>query len=249
GEALTPADVRLLDELARQAGLAAHAVRLAADLQKARERLVLAREEERRRLRRDLHDGVGPTLASISQRIDIARHLVSRDPDAAIAQLGNLKTQIKSTIADIRRVVYALRPPALDELGLVSALREYIMQLQGAQSIQISLEAPTDLPELSAAVEVAAYRIILEALTNVERHACAQTCLVRLELVDGRSLHIAISDDGRGLPDDYRAGVGIISMRERAAELGGEWTITTRISGGTRVSIQLPLETSGTALA
>ena len=124
GEAFTPADLRLLDELARQAGLAAHAIRLATNLQQAR-------EEERRRLRRDLHDGVGPTLASLSQRIDTACHLVSHDPDAAIALLGNLKTKVKSTIADIRRVAYALRPPVLDELGLVPAIREHAMQLQG----------------------------------------------------------------------------------------------------------------------
>jgi two-component system NarL family sensor kinase len=234
--------MRLLDELARQAGLAAHAVRLATDLQKARERLVLAREEERRRLRRDLHDGVGPTLASLSQRIDTACHLVSRDPDAAIALLGNLKTQIKSTISDIRRVVYELRPPVLDELGLVSAIREHVMQLQEGNSLHVSVEAPADLPPLPAAVEVAAYRIALEALTNVERHAHAQHCLVRLELSVERSLYLSIIDDGCGLPGDYHAGVGITSLRERVAELGGACTITAKAPGGTCVSVRLPLK-------
>jgi len=242
GEAFTPADMRLLDELARQAGLAAHAVRLATELQKARERLVLAREEESRRLRRDLHDGVGPTLASLSQRIDTACHLVSRDPDAAIVLLGNLKVQIKSTIGDIRRVVYALRPPVLDELGLVSAIREHVLQRSEANSLHISVEAPADVPLLPAAVEVAAYRIILEALTNVERHAYAQHCLVRLELADERCLRLSIVDDGRGLPDDYHAGVGITSMRERVAELGGEFTIIAKPGGGSHVQVRLPLK-------
>ena len=242
GETFTPADVRLLDELARQAGLAAHAVRLATDLQKARERLVLAREEERRRLRRDLHDGVGPTLASLSQRIDTACHLVKSDPEAAIAQLCNLKVQVRSTVADIRRVVYALRPPVLDELGLVSAIHEHVMRLQGINGLHISVEAPADVPPLPAAVEVAAYRIALEALTNVERHAHAQHCLVRLELAGGQSLGLSISDDGRGLPGDYQAGVGIASMRERAAELGGDCTLTAQPGGGTSVQVRLPLK-------
>ena len=242
GETFTPADLQLLDELTRQAGLAAHAVKLATDLQKARERLVLAREEERRRLRRDLHDGIGPTIASLSQRIDTACHLVPHDPDAAIALLHNLKTQVKATIADIRRVVYALRPPILDELGLISAIREHAMQLQEGNGLRVSVEAPVDLPLLPAAVEVAAYRIILEALTNVEHHAQAQQCLVRLEVTREQLLYFSIIDDGRGLPDDYRAGVGISSMRERVAELGGKCTITAEMKEGTRVDVWLPLK-------
>jgi signal transduction histidine kinase len=242
GETFTPADVRLLDELARQAGLATHAVRMATDLQKARERLVLAREEERRRLRRDLHDGVGPTLASLSQRIDTASHLIKSDPDAAIAQLNNLKVQVRSTLADIRRVVYALRPPVLDELGLVSAIREHVTHLQGVNGLSISVDAPADVPELSAAVEVAAYRIALEALTNVERHAHARHCLVRLELASEQFLCLSISDDGRGLPGDYQAGVGIASMRERTAELGGDCALTAEPGGGTHVQVRLPLK-------
>ncbi|GHO47675.1 GAF domain-containing sensor histidine kinase [Ktedonospora formicarum] len=242
GETFTPADIRLLDELARQAGLAAHAVRLATDLQRARERLVLAREEERRRLRRDLHDGVGPTLASLSQRIDTACHLVKSDPDTAIAQLNNLKAQVKSTVADIRRVVYALRPPVLDELGLISAIHEHVMHLQGVNGLHISVEAPADVPPLPAAIEVAAYRIVLEALTNVERHAHAQHCFVHLELASEQSLSLLISDDGRGLPGDYQAGVGIASMRERAAELGGDCTLSSQPGGGTSVQVRLPLK-------
>jgi len=242
GEAFTPADQHLLDELARQAGLAAHAVCLATDLQKARERLVLAREEERRRLRRDLHDGIGPTLASLSQRIDTAAHLISRDPEAAIAQLGTLKTQIKSTIADLRRVVYTLRPPVLDELGLISAIQEHVMHLQEVHSLRVTVEAPGDVPELSAAVEVAAYRIILEALTNVERHAHAQHCFVNLSFPDERSLCLTIVDNGCGLPGAYHVGVGITSMRERATELGGECMITSQPESGTRVQVRLPLK-------
>jgi signal transduction histidine kinase len=249
GETFSPADLRLLDDLARQAGVAAHAVRLTtdlqrltADLQRSRERLVTAREEERRRLRRDLHDGLGPTLASLAQRLDTARILVARDPDAAVALLGDLKIQVKATITDIRRLVYALRPPALDELGLVSAIREHIAHYNQPNEIHVSMDAPERLPPLPAAVEVAAYHIALEALTNVARHANAQTCRIRLSLANG--LCLEITDDGGGLPEGFRAGVGLTAMRERAVELGGECRIESGPAHGTRVWAWLPLPPS-----
>jgi signal transduction histidine kinase len=248
GATFSTADLRLLEDLAHQIGVAVHAVSLTADLQHltidlqhSRERLVIAREEERRRLRRDLHDGIGPTLASLFQRLDTARRLVPHDPDAAILLLDALKGQVKSTIADIRRVVYALRPPVLDELGLVSAIREHATYPQASNGLHIAIEAPEEMPPLPAAVEVAAYRIVLEALTNVERHAHAHTCLVRLELTEVGALRLDITDDGSGLPDPSRMGVGLTSMRERAAELGGECKITSEPTQGTHVWVRLPL--------
>jgi signal transduction histidine kinase len=247
GETFSPADHHLLADLAHQAGVAVHAirlqaqtVRLAADLQRSREHLVTAREEERRRLRRDLHDGVGPTLASLAQRLDAARLLVPHDPDSAVALLGDLKGQVRATIADIRRLVYALRPPILDEFGLVSAIREHAMTYNQSDDLRILVEAPDDLPPLPAAVEVAAYRIALEALTNVARHAQARTCHIRLEHRTRGTFCLEITDDGQGLPDDYRAGVGLTAMRERAAELGGRCTVEPRQPYGTRVSVHLP---------
>jgi signal transduction histidine kinase len=244
GESFSPADRRLLDDLAREAGVAVHAVRLTMDLQHSRERLVTAREEERRRLRRDLHDGLGPTLASLAQRLDTAGILVPRDPDAAVALLGDLKVQVKATITDIRRLVYALRPPALDELGLVSAIGEHAAYYNESNSLRISLEAPERLPPLPAAVEVAAYRIVLEALTNVARHAHAQTCRIRLDITEAPALCLEITDDGGGLPTGYRAGVGLTAMRERAVELGGECRIEPGPTRGTRVWARLPLPPS-----
>jgi signal transduction histidine kinase len=252
GESFSPADRRLLEDLAREAGVAVHAVRLTSDLQRlttdlqrSRERLVTAREEERRRLRRDLHDGLGPTLASLSQRLDTTRILVARDPDAAIVLLDDLKAQVKATIADIRQLVYALRPPALDELGLVSAICEYAALNNQADGLQIFIEAPERLPPLSAAVEVAAYRIVLEALSNVTRHARAATCHVCLDITDTQTLCLDISDDGDGLPVDFYAGVGLTAMRERATELGGEFRVETRQPHGTCVWAWLPLPPTG----
>jgi len=238
GEAFSAADQRLLEQIAHQAGVAAHAVRLTADLQRSRERLVSAREEERRRLRRDLHDELGPTLASLTLRIDAARNLLQHDTDEASRLLSDLKLQMQSTVADIRRLVYDLRPPALDELGLISALEEQATSYSQLHGLHVSLEAPERLPPLSAAVEVAAYRIVLEALTNVVRHAQARTCRICLSLSD--VLCLEIIDDGRGLPQDYHVGVGMASMRERAAELGGVWGIEAATPSGTRVRVRLP---------
>jgi signal transduction histidine kinase len=252
----TAADRHLLDELARHAGIAAHAVRLTDELRRsnahlraARERLVTAREEERRRLRRDLHDGLGPSLAALTLKVGAARKLLPRDQAAADVLLAELGGDIEATVADIRRLVYDLRPPSLDDLGLAGAIRERAAQYgmrNGAdggadqpEAPHILVVAPERLPALPAAVEVAAYRITQEALTNVVRHARAHTCHIRLTLDD--ALHLEISDDGRGLPAERRAGVGLTAMRERAAELGGTCVVEPAPLGGTRVLACLPI--------
>jgi signal transduction histidine kinase len=239
-DALTQPDTRLLQDLTLQIGAAIHAIQLTIDLQRSRERLVSAREEERRRLRRDLHDGLGPTLASLSQRIDTASYLVTQQPEEAIALLQTLKGEVRTTIADIRRLVYALRPPVLDEFGLISAIRDHAIASLQSSGVSIDFIAPEHLPPLSAAIEVAAYRIIEEALTNVVRHARAHQCQISMELAERGDLLITITDDGKGLPDHYQAGVGIRSMRERAEELEGTFAMQTRPTGGTQVRVSLP---------
>jgi signal transduction histidine kinase len=238
GEPLTPADQRLLHDLAPQIGVAVNAVRLTVDLQRSRERLVTTREEERRRLRRDLHDGLGPQLASQTLTLTAARKLLRDDPDAAEALLVNATVHVQEAITDIRRLVYDLRPPALDDLGLIAALREQIAQYQSS-GVSFTLDVPDQLPELSAAVEVACYRIIQEALTNVVRHSHARICTIQIAL--NGVLILEISDDGTGLTAACRPGVGFSSMRERAEELGGSCVIESIPAGGTRVSAQLPL--------
>lgn len=251
GEAFSAADKRLLTDLSHEAGVAVHAVRLNADLQRltvdlqrSRERLVLAREEERRRLRRNLHDGLGPTLAALALTASTVEDLIPSDPLAASRLVAELQNEIRATVGDIRRLAYELRPSTLDELGLVAAIRERANQLSSMQragteaGLQVSVEAPDNLPALPAAIEVAAYRIVQEALTNVTRHAQARTCIVRLSLSD--VLQVEILDDGIGLPAEREAGVGLLSMRERAAELSGTCVIEKRNGSGTRSSAQLP---------
>jgi signal transduction histidine kinase len=239
GESFSPADRRLLEDIAHQAGVAVHAVRLTADLQRSREQLVTAREEERRRIRRDLHDGLGPALASLTLKLDAARNLLTREPSAADALLAELKAQTQSALADIRRLVYDLRPPALDELGLVSAVREHVQQYENVNGLGVAVEGPAHLPLLPAAVEVAAYRIAVEALTNVARHARARSCVIRFALDD--ALRVEIRDDGIGFTPQARVGVGLTSMRERAAELGGTCVVERAPEGGTRVVARLPV--------
>ncbi len=253
-DALTSADLRLLDDLTQQIGAAVHTARLTSDLQaltqdlrRSREHLVTAREEERRRLRRDLHDGLGPMLSAIILKVGLARTLNRRDAEAADALLGQLEIEIESVIGDIRRLVYNLRPPALDELGLIGAIREFVarVSLEAASddaTLTLTVDAPEALPRLSAAVEVATYRIAQEAVTNVVRHAQARTCCVRLR-VNG-ALEIAVSDDGVGIGAAERAGVGLASMRERAEELKGALTIATAQPHGTRIIARLPLAES-----
>jgi two-component system, NarL family, sensor kinase len=247
-ESFSPADRRLVEDLARQVGVAVHAARLTVDLQRSRERLVTAREEERRRLRRDLHDGLGPVLAAQTLKVGSARALYSRTPAAADALLGELETDLGTALVDIRRLVYELRPPALDELGLIGAIREEAAR-SGAQDTRrtaqavglgVTIEAPERLPALSAAVEVAAYRIVQEALTNMLRHAHARTGRVRFSL-DG-AFQVEITDDGVGLPSPRHVGIGLLSMRERAEELGGTCIVERNPAGGTRVLARLPLE-------
>ena len=234
---------RLLRDLARQAGAAVHALRLREDLIRSRERLVIAREEERRRLRQDLHDGLGPSLASIGLRAEAAGETLARDPDHARRLLDDLGGEVQSTLAEVRRIVDGLRPPALDESGLDGAIRIQAARLDGGageSAMTISVEtSPTPLPTLPAGLEVAAFRIVSEALTNAVRHAQARSCRVRLVVAD--EVRIEVADDGRGLPRRITRGAGLDSMQARAAELGGSVRIERRRGGGTVVEARLPL--------
>jgi len=246
-ESFSPEEGRLLEDLAHQIGVAAHAtlltneaIRLSADLQRSRGRLVTAQEEERRRLRRDLHDGLGPQLAGLTMTAEAARDVISTDPELAEELLGDLMERAQDAVSDVRSLVYALRPPALDALGLLGALRAHADH-HNTGGVRVYVESPEELPPLPAAVELAAYRIVFEAVNNAERHADARHCSVDVAL-DGKAgtLCVEITDDGRGLGEDPSTGVGLSSMRERAAELGGSFEIGAGPSGGTRVRACLP---------
>jgi len=225
---LSRRDEELLGDLVRQAAIVARTSRLAEDL-------VGAREEERRRIRRDLHDGLGPALSGVVFQLESARLLVDKDPEAAKSQIAGVSAHVQDVVADVRRLVHDLRPPALDDRGLVGALRQ-----QGERLDPPATVVAGDLDPLPAAVEVAAFRIANEAMTNVARHAGATRCAVRLEVVDS-ALLVEVEDDGVGIAPDARAGVGLVGLRERAAELGGRSEVVCPPAGGTVVRAWLPL--------
>jgi signal transduction histidine kinase len=263
-EAFAGAELALLEHIARQAGVAVYAVRTTDDLRRSRERLVAAREEERRRLRRELHDGLGPALASLTLRLDATTNVVDRDPSAAKAHLRELRRVVEDAIQDLRGIVHALRPPSLDDLGLRAALLEQVRRTEHA-GLEVAFRAPEPIPALPAAVEVVAFRIVQEALANVVQHARARRVWVSVTVAD--RLGVVVEDDGVGIgavvvarsggtrgswPDDAAArahrgvdptrGVGLTSMRERAAEVGGAFAVGPRTGGGTRVEARLPLD-------
>ncbi len=229
-------DRRLLEDLARHAGMAVHNEALTADLTESRQRLVTALEEERRRLRRDLHDGLGPVLTAVGLNIDAARSRLATDATAADQHLNDAREATRQALDAIRRLVHGLRPPALDNLGLVGALELHLIRFSPANCC-VTVHADT-LPRLPAAVEVAAYRIAVEAVTNTIRHTTASACTVRLT-TEGETLIVAICDDGVS-KDPWTPSVGILSMREQARALGGAVTCGPNHNGGTVVA-SLPL--------
>jgi signal transduction histidine kinase len=238
GQQLPAADRALLESLSRPVGATLHARALAAELQRSRAALVAAREEERSRLHRELHDGLGPELATISMLAEVARDVTRADPARAEALLDGLVDRTLHAVSDLRLVVHALRPPALEALGLLGALRSYAAT-HTERGLHVTVDASGGGSPLAAEVEVALYRIAVEAITNVTRHARAQTCVVRLSIEDD-GVALDVYDDGRGLASDHVPGVGLTSMRIRAAELDGHCVVTAGPDGGTHVNARLP---------
>ena len=229
GEPYAPGDVALVEILSAQLALALDAVALATQLQISRGQIVTAREEERRRLRRDLHDGLGPALAGIALTLQAAENTGGPAADDLVS---GARAELQDVVGEIRHIVHGLRPPILDDLGLAAAIRAHADHLA---PLAVELDAP-DLPvRLSAAAELAVYRIATEALTNVVRHAHASTCRVALH-GDGDETVLEITDDGRGLDPGAGPGVGLRSMRERAAELGGQIVLSQASQGGLAVA-------------
>lgn len=222
----------LTTTIATQAGAAA------AELHRSRERLVLAREEERLRLHRDLHDGLGPELAGVALEVGAAAMTTA---DVGLRErLLATQRRLQGMTREVRHIVEDLRPTALDELGLAGALREQADGFARATGMEIVVAVPDDLPTLSAGVQVAAYRIATESLANVVRHSGARRCEVLVRLRDG-DLVVEVNDDGRGPPDPLRRpGNGLRNMRSRAEEVGGLFSFTTSGLGGSSSRALLP---------
>jgi two-component system NarL family sensor kinase len=238
----TGADLDVLRLLSAPVAVAVHATLLAAELQQSRSRAVSARDDERRRLRRDLHDGLGPVLTGVGFKADAARNYVRAQPDEAIELLTELRAETAAALEDVRRLVYDLRPPILDDVGLLEALRRLVERTgrrPDGLPLSIMLELPDSVPPLPAGVETATYRIAAEALTNVVRHSHAGWATVRLTV--DTSLHLSIVNEQQAPGPPWTAGVGLSSMQERAAELGGVLSAGPAAEGGA-VSVTVPLD-------
>ena len=231
---LRPGDRALLEALERQIAPVVQARRLSAELRRSRDRLVVAQQEERLRLRRDLHDGLGATLAALAFKVDTARNVLAVEP-AAEPLLLEIRDRLRHTVDDVRRLIDGLRPPLLDELGLSGALTRLAGELSGQTEIRIQVDGDPDSLSLT---EVAAYRIAQEALTNVVRHADARRCEVALAYRES-ALELSVADDGNGAPA-ARDGNGLATMRERAEELGGSLAVASRPGLGTVVTAVIP---------
>jgi signal transduction histidine kinase len=239
GEEFSDADLRLIENIAQQAGAAAQTVRLHAELIRSRAQIVSEREDERLRIRRDLHDELGPLLASQGLKLAAARQMIRGKPERAEAVLDDVIQQSQQTVTDVRRLVHGLRPPALDQLGLVEAIRDLARNQSTGLAMEVSIPAD-GLPKLPAAVEVSAYRIVLEAWNNASKHAQANCFTVQFQ-VKQDMLVITIEDDGVGMPKEFRAGVGLRSMRARAQEIGGKLRVEPAQPRGTSIIAKLPL--------
>jgi signal transduction histidine kinase len=236
GGRFTPRESRLLETVALHAAVAAEATRLIRDLEDSRSRLIVAQDKERARLWRDLHDGVGSALTGMAMQVRAARKCV-RDPARVGEILDGLADDLRDCRSELRQLVDHLQPHALDR-GLAAALRAECRRFSSS-TLSVDLDIADDLDGLPVATQVAAYRIVAEALHNVARHAQARTC--RVTVGRRRSLTVDIVDDGVGIKAPRQGGVGLNSMRERASELGGDCCVVPAGAGGTAVRVRLPI--------
>ncbi len=242
---LAAADEAVLRPLAAPVAAALRATELSRELQRSRAMIITAREEERRRLRHDLHDGLGPALTGIGLSADAAANFLRTDPTRVEAILGGLRRDADDTLAEVHRILENLAPSVVDELGLVAALelraRQLSLPADGRPPLKVRVLAPPVLPPMPAAVEIAAFRTAVEALTNIARHADAMLAEVQLQ-IDGSTLTLCIRDDGPHR-EPWREGIGLEGMRGRALELGGTCQAGAGVDGG-RVVLHLPLRGS-----
>ena len=237
-ERWTPEEQAAVEEVATRAATLAYAAGLVADVAESRARIVTAREEERRRIRADLHDGVGPVLAGTAHQLDsLARKLAARGDGDLADRASAVRDRLRQAVTDVRGVVHGLRPPILDQLGLAGAMRDLVA---GYETPHCAVSLGEGLDRLSAAVEVAAYTIAAEAVSNAIRHSAAGELRLGAGVRADGTLVVEIRDNGCGLPARPHAGVGLGSMGERAVEVGGRLYVRPAEGGGTVVRAELP---------
>jgi PAS domain S-box-containing protein len=208
-------------------------------------RMSRTQDEERRHIARELHDSAGQSLAAISMNLANCRRLAASNPDLAAA-LSETDTYVRQLTKEIRTTSYLLHPPLLDEIGIAAALRVYVDGLGQRGDLAITLNAPEDMERLPHHIELAAFRVVQECLTNIHRHSGSKTADICIARTNG-TITVSVRDTGRGIPSDKLAeinaggtSVGIVGMRERVKQLKGEMKIDSD-AGGTTVTIRLPV--------
>jgi len=239
-EPFSKADLQLFENLARQISATAQAYLLDLRLEQARLRLVTERGEARRQLGRDLHDGVGHQLTGLVQQLEQIKKNIENEPRTFEKNISLMNQQVNDLIMHVRELARQIFPPELELLGLIGALQERILS---HPELKISFDAPVDFPELPAEIETAVYYIVIEALTNIEKHAQAKNCYIELSLEappTNSFLKLTIRDDGLGLAKPTNSGIGLLSMQARAAEVGGTFVIDAKPGFGTTISVHIP---------
>lgn len=206
-------------------------------------RVIKAQEEERKRVAREIHDGPAQSLANLVLRTEICERLLAQDIDEALNELGELKKTAKGSLTELRRIIFDLRPMALDDLGLVPALRRYLEDLRDRLGLPVELVILGEEVRLDLNQEVTLFRLAQEAVNNARKHAQAKEIRVRLEFAP-LAATLVVEDDGRGfIPSETGslAGFGLLGMRERAELVDGDFEVTSAPGEGTRIRVRVPL--------
>jgi len=248
-------EVQLLTAVGHQLGIAIENAQLYQELQLKEQmraellrQIITAQEDERRRVARELHDVTSQALATLAVRVEALAAMPESSVKGIETQLEGIKALLDTTSKEVHGLIYDLRPSLLDDLGLPAALRSCAHNSLDAAGMEVHLEVVGQEKRLSPEVEIAVFRIVQEAVTNIASHAQAESAYISLEFKE-KSVSIQVEDDGIGF--DFSQGfssasvghgAGLLGMRERAELLGGTLTINTEPGGGTRVSVEIPVD-------
>ena len=208
-------------------------------------KIIQAQEEERRRVAREIHDGPAQSMANIVFRAEVCEHFLDSDVERARNELQELRALVRSSLAEVRKIIFDLRPMTLDDLGLVATVKRALEGVEKRSGLVCELRVSGSAQRLDSHVEVGVFRIVQEAVTNVEKHAQARTVVVQLDY-SFHFISLVIEDDGQGIADLENIGeesFGLMGMKERVSLLGGEIAIESKVGEGTRIKVKIPLRT------
>jgi two-component system sensor histidine kinase DegS len=204
-------------------------------------KIIEAQEEERKRIAREIHDGPAQAMANVLLKSELCEKLITKDIEQAKIELKNLKNIVQQSLKEVRKIIYDLRPSALDDLGLIPALSRYIKNFSEETGIFVDFSVLSDYKRLSPEIEITCFRVVQEALTNIKKHSKAKNASVKFEF-GMRFISIIIKDDGIGFDkENIGQGYGLMGMRERIEILNGKFEISSFKNNGTQIYISIPV--------